>query len=84
MKSQFDSIRAAAEAAHSKYPQYKGHWDDFVPVIVTKRIVSKLGVAFEKDEPSIGKRDEEGNFSVYSTRNGIDTLVLAKHVHIIQ
>lgn len=45
-----ETMRATAEAAHAQYPQYAGHWDDWTVGMVTKRIRTKSGVAFEKGD----------------------------------
>lgn len=45
-----ETMRASAEAAHAQYPQYAGHWDTWTAGTVTKRIRTKLGVAFEKGD----------------------------------
>ena len=75
------SIIEAANAKHTQYPQYVGHWDDFKLVRVKKTIKTKLGLAFVAGEVSIAK--QEGTFkdvTVYSKRNGIDTLVDVKKI----
>ena len=41
---------AQAEADMAAYPQYKGHWNGWAVGTVTKRIKTKLCVAFEKGD----------------------------------
>lgn len=43
-------LRAEAEAAHAQYPQYAGHWDGWRVAVITKRIRTKFGVAFERGD----------------------------------
>jgi hypothetical protein len=89
-------FRAEAEAKHAQYPQYKGHWDGWGLVQVTRRVKTKCGEAFKKGEIALGKRDEpvvdptlhpetlaqlnRPSYTVYSRSNGIDTLVRASQV----
>ncbi len=42
-----DVMVKRAETDMAGYPQYKGHWDKWVIGTVTKRLKTKLGVAFE-------------------------------------
>lgn len=72
--------RYLAEAAHAQYPQYQGHWSgpEWVLVQVVRKVRTKLGVAFEKWDLAIAKRDTlEGKsvWSVYSTKNRVDTVL---------
>ncbi len=42
--------KVEAEKDHQQYPQYQGHWDGWGLVQVTKKIKTKMGVAFEKGD----------------------------------
>jgi hypothetical protein len=73
------AVEAAAEAEHAAYPQYVGHWagPEWVLVRLTRRITTKLGLAFERGDVTLGKRGPiTGEWTVYSLRNGIDTAVM--------
>lgn len=94
-----ESLKAEAAAAHVAYPQYKGYWTDFALVKVTKRVRTKMGVAFERGEVVIGKRDEKvsdpslspatlaelnkPSWTLYSRSNGMNTRVGEKHVRTV-
>lgn len=80
---------AAASAAHANFPQYKGHWDDFVLVRVTATIKTVLGLAFGKGEIALAAKerhlgtgmvngffcDDIPSLTVYSVRNECDTII---------
>ena len=75
-------LRAGAEAHRSESPQYRGTWDRHVRVIVTKRIVTKMGLAFEAGDVTMAEPGLSDAIlmgpplrSVYSRRNHIDTLI---------
>jgi hypothetical protein len=73
-------LRAQARAKFKPHPQYKGHWDKHILVRVTDLIETKMGIAFVADElalgaPEITLCDGKPYRSVYSVRNGIDTVV---------
>jgi hypothetical protein len=36
-----------AAAAHAQYPQYEGHWDNWRVAEITRRVRTKMGVAFQ-------------------------------------
>jgi hypothetical protein len=73
--------RKAVEASHAASPQYKGHWDDYVLVVVRKKITTKMGLAFEKGDvtlaaPALTETDIYPPLrAVYSQRNHIDVLL---------
>jgi hypothetical protein len=81
-------IISQAEQDNAQWPQYKGHWrgDEWVLVKIKRRIRTKLGVAFEKGDVTIAKRDEsvehKGFFTAYSLRNKIDTSVPENAVEV--
>lgn len=80
-----DEIRARAERRvnSERYPQYRGHFTSYKLVVVTRRIVTKAGVAFENGDVTLGKYEEAGScyegspagWVAFSFRNGIDTAV---------
>ena len=87
MPVSIESLRLEAEAAHARYPQYRGHWDDHVLVIVNKRVVTKMGLAFEKGEMAMAEPGLSDDVlvgsplrSVYSRRTQINTLMDPKDV----
>lgn len=77
-----DDLKTVAAAQMSKYPQYDGHFDDYVLVCVRRQFGTKLGKAFNAQEMAIAKpeADADGYRAVYSTLNRIDTSVPA---HIV-
>lgn len=85
------SVKAQAAERHAAYRQYDGYWDgpEWKVVTITKRVVTKMGVAFEKNERTIAKpddsgdRDFEGSWTAYSVRNGINTLVSGDDVQVV-
>lgn len=70
-------VVAVADAEHSQYPQYKGHWDGPTWVLVgvtVDHIDTTLGTAFRKGDITIARRSPiSGEYTAYSIRNGIDT-----------
>ena len=73
-------LKAEAEAAHAQFPQYKGHWDGWKLARITRRIRTKLGVAFEpgdvvlaKDETIPDPAGDQRAVVAYSFRNKADT-----------
>ncbi len=71
-----------AAADHAQHPQYQGHWDgeDWYMVVFTKRVTTKMGIAFEAGDVTIAHgpagEDEYDTFpTAYSLRNKIDTSV---------
>lgn len=73
-----DVVRAVAGVEHQEYPQYNGHWDEangWVLVLVTRKVETKMGVAFEPGDVTLGKRAGflGDGWTVYSIRNGCDT-----------
>lgn len=84
------TIVAQAAERHAPYPQYAGHWDgqEWQLVTITKRVKTKLGVAFEAGEVALARADRVGGYphpkgwtfvTAYSVRNGIDTSVRVEH-----
>jgi hypothetical protein len=73
-------LKSQAAKQLEEYPQYLGHFDKYILVLVTKRIKTKLGVAFEKGDIAIAvptTHDAAGRRFrfVYSNRNAVDTSV---------
>jgi hypothetical protein len=50
---------AIADAKHTQYPQYKNYWDNWVLMVVTKKVKTKMGVAFDKGEVVLVKPQTE-------------------------
>ena|ERR1019366_8346365 len=83
--------RAAASMA--KYPQYNGHFLDYMLVRVNRDIKTKAGLAFSKGEITIAKPDAailEFSFdakligksflTVWSFKNTVDTSIQEAHI----
>jgi len=75
-------VRLLADAKHMGYPQYRGHWDGpgWTLYRITRRIETKLGVAFEPGDITIGYRystrlTASRTITLYSLRNGSDTSI---------
>jgi hypothetical protein len=71
-----------AIATHSKYPQYKDHWDGWGLCRVLVRVKTKAGVAFERGDLALYKVERRDTFgepplvvTLYSNRNGVDTTI---------
>jgi hypothetical protein len=66
------ALVALAVARHAQYPQYDGHWDDWVLVVVAKNVELKGGRGLEFWQVSIGTLEPadqyspEPTWSVYS------------------
>jgi hypothetical protein len=85
-----DMLKKRAEEQVSQYPQYKGHFDNYVLVRVKKDIKTKFGLAFSKDEIALCKPDVRvhenirGNTqrmaTAWSMNNRIDTSINDKDV----
>lgn len=75
-------VRLLADAKHLGYPQYRGHWDGagWTLYRITRRIETKLGVAFEAGDVTIGYRyttrlTTARTITLYSLRNGCETSI---------
>lgn len=91
-------LKMAAAAQVQKYPQYRGHFDDYVLVRARKDIKSKLGRAFKKDEVAIARpvvyvdqRTLPGGLAkvyntivVWSMSNRCDTHVIMDDIQFIE
>ena len=82
------AIAAEAQRAHARWPQYAGHWetDEWRVVRVTRRVRTKLGVAFEAGDLTILRiepPDERFGLPAlhmaYSWRNRCDTAIRPTH-----
>jgi hypothetical protein len=53
-----NAIRERANSDNAQWLQYKGHWDgpEWVLVKVTRRVKTKMGVAFEKGEIALARK----------------------------
>jgi hypothetical protein len=84
---------AAAKAAVAAFPQYRGHFDNYVLVVIRKNVRTKMGLAFERGEYAVARPTAQrieygrnaGKYSriVYSNRNGIDTSILASDYKLV-
>lgn len=89
-------VIAAADAAHTQYPQYAGHWDglEWALARVRKPIRTKMGLSFEKGDITIVKPDDiepspyhahKGPFVVaYSLRTHIDTSIALRDIELLE
>lgn len=78
-----DVIRAAEEA-HARYPQYRGHWrgPEWKLVLVRRTVRTKMGVAFERGDVTVARPDpcHPCYVTAYSLRNAVDTMLDARDV----
>lgn len=75
---QKQTLMETAQLAHEQYPQYSGCWAaaDWKLVRVNRQVKTKLGVAFEAGDISLGRRNWLlGDWTVYSVRNQINTVL---------
>jgi hypothetical protein len=77
-------LLAEAIERHAPYPQYAGYFDDWQLIEVTKRVRTKLGVAFETGDVVLGTRPNPvmnlpEHYTCYSRRTGANTAVPVKH-----
>lgn len=87
------TLKRDASAVLAQYPQYKGHFDNYVLVRVTKRIKTKGGVAFEAGDVSIANPNttvcESGRYkgrrfvTVWSARRMVDTSIKCQDVQFL-
>lgn len=70
---------AEARAGADRFPQYRGHYDDWEVVRITRRISTKMGEAFRAGDLTLARWHEaDGPYSpagwtAFSFRNGCDT-----------
>jgi len=74
-------IVSIADALHSQYPQYKGHWDgpEWKLGRINRSVTTKLGVAFEAGDVILYKDGSElggQSFTAFSIRNNVDTVIV--------
>jgi hypothetical protein len=79
------ALIAQANNDLAKYPQYKGHFDHYVTVVVVKAVKTKLGQAFRMGELAIARPEPHVSngktfYTVYSHTNRCDTSVPAKWI----
>lgn len=84
-----EEVVEAAERAHAQYPQYDVHWRDpkWRLARVTKRVRTKMGLAFEAGDVTIAheREDEEGEWvTAYSLRNECDTSIDPKYAEFLE
>ena len=93
-----ETIKTAAAAQVQRYPQYRGHFEDYVLVRARKNIKSKLGQSFVKDELAIaspvvyeqqrilpsGRAKNYQTIVVWSNTNRCDTHVILDEIQILE
>jgi hypothetical protein len=80
------SMKAHAGHEHAEFPQYRGKWDNHKIGQMTRSVKTKMGVAFEKGDFCMYVEDTlEGKavVSVYSIRNGAETIVNPSYVKAV-
>ncbi len=91
-------LKTAAAAQVQQYPQYRGHFDDYVLVRARKNVRSKLGQSFVKDEIAIarptvyenqrtlrnGRVETYHTIVVWSLTNRCDTHVILDEIQILE
>lgn len=50
------AMRSVPQATHADYPQYAGHWDDWVLVVLARNIELKGGRGLDRWQVTIGQR----------------------------
>jgi len=88
-----EMTKARAARTLAKYPQYRGHFDNYILVQINRQIKTKFGIAFEKGDYAIARpatsRPEFGSRmtwefrTVWSDRNNIDTSVPEKYLTVV-
>lgn len=86
-----EALKNLARATHADYPQYAGHWDDWVLVILARNIECKGGRALEFWQISIGKTEQpdqyqdEESWTVYSPQrdSNIGRIPLSDAVEVV-
>ena len=88
-----EKLKCIAASQVSNYPQYAGHFDNYVLIKIKKDIKSKLGISFKAGELAIAApgvrefKDSAGKnrkmVTAWSTRNEIDTSINFKDVEFI-
>lgn len=72
------TLKKDAAAQVASYPQYKGHFDDYVLVTMQRKVVTKMGHAFDKGEVTIARPAKEGDYrTAWSFKNRCDTSILS-------
>lgn len=93
-----ETLKTAAAAQVVQYPQYRGHFDDYVLVRARKNVKSKMGQSFVKDElavarPVVYESERPGRYGrvkthytivVWSNTNRCDTHVILDEVQILE
>ncbi len=83
------ALKQQAAAQNAQWPQYKGHFENYILVRVLKTIRTKMGVAFHKGEVTIAEPAFEpdatygNNRTVYSFRNQIKTVIAEYEVEVL-
>ena len=93
-----ETLKSAAAAQVRQYPQYRGHFEDYVLVRARKNVKSKLGQSFVKDELAIarpvvyenqrtlpsGRVKNYQTIVVWSLTNRCDTHVILDEIQILE
>jgi len=80
------NLIALADVQNADYPQYKGHFDNYVLVRLKKTIKTKMGTAFTANELGIARPldpKEPKWITVYSFHNKCNTSVRAEDVEVL-
>ena len=93
-----ETLKTEAGAQVQQYPQYRGHFDDYVLVRARKNVKSKMGPSFVKDELAIarpvvyefqrtmpsGRVKTYHTIVVWSNTNRCDTHVIINEIQILE
>jgi hypothetical protein len=78
---------ARAQNNHKHLKQYDGLYASYKLVRITRKVVTKMGLAFEHNEVTIAKRDTDPLFPAvcaYSFKNRVDTGIGAADVEWLE
>lgn len=92
-----DLLKRAAALSVEDFPQYAGHFDDYVVVKINVRVKTKAGTAFERGEwtlatPESAAYDSTSNepkaktrkfVTVWSFKNQVDTSIPLSKVEYV-
>lgn len=91
-------LKTAAAGQVAQYPQYRGHFEDYVLVRARKNVKSKMGQSFVKDELAVarpvvydqqrtlpgGRVKNYQTIVVWSNTNRCDTHVVLDEIQILE
>lgn len=86
-----EDMRMLAEAivvGLGGYEQYNGHWAEFAPIRIVRKVRTKMGVAFEAGDITLGKWetcewDNTKRIVAFSFRNCVDTVIRPDYVQFV-